>query len=201
MRSAALLFNVCRHLILQPRFPTSRPSTRGFSSSMQVEGPTAARRVAVGQMTATPDREANLRVCAALAEEARAAGALMLFLPECYSLVGNRWQDTVAAGQPLDGEFMTHMKGLARSNRLWLSLGGFPEETEGHEKVYNTHVIIDDEGALRAAYRKVHLFDVVRAMCLEGAGSNVYSYRSTFSTWYVRCVLRGRGQMCIRGSE
>lgn len=36
----------------------------------------------------------------------------MLFLPECFSLVGEKWQDTVAAGQDLDGEIITAMKVL-----------------------------------------------------------------------------------------
>ena len=33
-------------------------------------------------------------------------------------------------------------------------------DDEGVEKIYNTHVIIDDEGRLRACYHKIHLFDV-----------------------------------------
>ncbi|CAD7952404.1 unnamed protein product [Amoebophrya sp. A25] len=34
------------------------------------------------------------------------------------------------------------------------------EERPQVEKVYNTHLIVDDSGAIRALYRKIHLFDV-----------------------------------------
>lgn len=82
---------------------------------------------------------------------------------QCFSLVGDRWQDTVAAGQALDGEIIRAMQAMARRAEMWLSLGGFPEKTtlDGVDKVFNTHVIIDDLGSVQAVYRKIHLFDVV----------------------------------------
>jgi predicted amidohydrolase len=61
---------------------------------------------------------------------------------------------------------------IACESKLWISGGGVHTKAEtpppssdgvddtGREKVYNTHVIIDDEGRLRASYRKIHLFDV-----------------------------------------
>lgn len=89
----------------------------------------------------------------------------MLFLPECFSFVGNRWQETVAAGEPLDGPCISQVAALAREHKLWLSLGGFNEKPVGSGeedggKVFNTHLVIDDEGMTRATYRKIHLFDV-----------------------------------------
>lgn len=102
------------------------------------------------------------------------SGAAMLFLPECFSFIGSKWQDTVAAGEPLTGPCISHMQHLAQEHQMWLSLGGFNEKPlpasggagrggEGQEeKVYNSHLIIDDQGAVRATYRKIHLFDVVR---------------------------------------
>ena len=91
------------------------------------------------------------------------SGASMLFLPECFSFVGSKWLETVAAGEPLTGPCISHMAALAKEHKLWLSLGGFNERPEGEmDKVYNSHVIIDDQGVTRAVYRKIHLFDVVR---------------------------------------
>jgi predicted amidohydrolase len=61
---------------------------------------------------------------------------------------------------------------IACESKLWISGGGVHTKADtpppssdgvddtGREKVYNTHVIIDDEGRLRASYRKIHLFDV-----------------------------------------
>jgi predicted amidohydrolase len=62
---------------------------------------------------------------------------------------------------------------IACESKLWISGGGVhtraesppPSSSDGvddkrREKIYNTHVIIDDEGRVRACYRKIHLFDV-----------------------------------------
>ncbi len=120
--------------------------------------------IAVGQLTATGDRAYNVRICKDLATQAKAKGAAMLFLPECWSLVGSSWKETVAAGQSLDGPIIQEMKDLAKDTKLWLSLGGFPETRESkdgeEDKVYNTHLILDNTGATQAIYRKIHLFDV-----------------------------------------
>lgn len=42
---------------------------------------------------------------------------------------------------------------------IWISYGGFHEKIND-EKVYNTHLIVDDQGEIRSIYRKIHLFDV-----------------------------------------
>lgn len=90
-------------------------------------------------------------------------GASMVFFPECFSLVGEKWTDTVSGGQSLDGPVMTLVRAIAKDYEMWLSMGGFPESIPGEEgKVYNTHVIIDNSGLIQATYRKIHLFDVVR---------------------------------------
>eukprot|EP00980_Cylindrotheca_fusiformis_P004710 scaffold993_cov110-Cylindrotheca_fusiformis.AAC.20 len=58
------------------------------------------------------------------------------------------------------------LRTIARETRLWISGGGFhvgkapPDDQTGHPRVYNTHVILDDNGNVQAVYRKVHLFDV-----------------------------------------
>ena len=84
--------------------------------------------VAVGQLTSTGDRAQNLRICKDLAIQAKAKGAALLCLPECFSLVGSSWRETVAAGQALEGPIVTEMRALAKEQGLWLSLGGFPEK-------------------------------------------------------------------------
>lgn len=38
--------------------------------------------------------------------------------------------------------------------------GAPPKEGSDRQRVYNTHVIIDDKGEVRCIYRKIHLFDV-----------------------------------------
>jgi len=54
---------------------------------------------------------------------------------------------------------------IAQKSNLWLSAGGMhvagaPDNQEGKNRIYNTHIILDDTGSIKACYRKVHLFDV-----------------------------------------
>ncbi|GLC72751.1 hypothetical protein PLESTF_001289500 [Pleodorina starrii] len=118
-----------------------------------------AVRIAVGQMTATGDQAANFATCERLAKAA-AAGCRMLFLPECFSFIGESQPESVAAAQPLDGPLMGQYRQLARSVGLWMSLGGFQEVGPDPQHIYNTHVVLDSSGELVAQYRKIHLFDV-----------------------------------------
>jgi predicted amidohydrolase len=44
---------------------------------------------------------------------------------------------------------------------MWLSLGGYPEICKNTpNKVYNSHVIVNNEGSIVAVYRKLHMFKV-----------------------------------------
>lgn len=38
-------------------------------------------------------------------------------------------------------------------------IGCVQEVCEGEERIFNTHVIVDDSGNIRAKYRKIHLYD------------------------------------------
>jgi predicted amidohydrolase len=55
---------------------------------------------------------------------------------------------------------------IARQSGMWISGGGMhvsgaPHDPEsGNKRVYNTHVILDEQGDVKALYRKIHLFDV-----------------------------------------
>lgn len=66
---------------------------------------------------------------------------------------------------------------LAKQHQIWLSLGGFQERCEGEERIYNTHVVVDAGGEIRAQYRKIHLYDVPMVGLVESkqalAGSEV----------------------------
>lgn len=51
------------------------------------------------------------------------------------------------------------VSGWAALGSCRLSLGGFQEAATATHR-YNTHVLIDDVGTIRASYRKIHLFDL-----------------------------------------
>lgn len=91
---------------------------------------------------------------------AAAAGAKVLFLPENFSFLGRSPAESLAIAEPLDGPLMKRYQDLAKQHKIWLSLGGFQEKGPDSSHLYNTHVIIDDSGDIKASYRKIHLFDV-----------------------------------------
>ena len=51
--------------------------------------------------------------------------------------------------------FVRRYRALARQHSLWLSLGGYHERLPDEERVSNTHVILNAEGATVAEYRKM----------------------------------------------
>ncbi|XP_017293722.1 deaminated glutathione amidase [Kryptolebias marmoratus] len=119
--------------------------------------------VAVCQVTATPDKEANFSACKQLVEEAKERGACMVFLPEAFDYIGSSREETLALAETLGGHLISQYAQLARKLEVWLSLGGFHErghDWEADQRIYNSHVIINDEGDIMSVYRKSHLFDV-----------------------------------------
>ena len=117
-------------------------------------------RVAVGQLNSTGDHAANLAQAEKLCEDAAAAGANLLCLPEAFSFIGASPQETIAQAEALDGPRLEQYRTLARRHGLWLSLGGFHEAGAPGNRVHNTHVVVDASGDTVAEYRKIHLFDV-----------------------------------------
>lgn len=87
----------------------------------------------------------------------------MVFLPENFHYLGTHFSQSLALAEPIEGpeaRSIGRYRELARDCRVWLSLGGFQEKSPDPSRVRNCHVIVDDGGNIRAAYRKIHLFDV-----------------------------------------
>jgi deaminated glutathione amidase len=111
-------------------------------------------------MSAGDDTDLNFATVSRLVAEAVRQHVDLLALPECFAFIGARPGAARDVAEPLDGPLMARYRRLARENKLWLSLGGFHESRGNDRRTSNTHVIIDDEGEVRAVYRKAHLFDV-----------------------------------------
>ncbi|MEU5879581.1 carbon-nitrogen hydrolase family protein [Spirillospora sp. NPDC047279] len=114
-------------------------------------------RVALCQITVGDDPDDNLRTALdALAEAAASpGGADLAVFPEATTVrFGN---DLAAAAEPLDGPFVTALRGAAREHGTAVIAGVFEPAPGG--RVYNTVVGIDRTGALAGSYRKIHLFD------------------------------------------
>lgn len=117
------------------------------------------KKIAVGQMTATDNIDANFKICEALVKEAKEKGAYLLSLPENFAFFAGDDDASLKIAEPLDGPLLARYRKLAKQYKLWLSLGGFQEQCDEH-RYYNTHLIIDDAGDIQATYRKLHLFQL-----------------------------------------
>ncbi|XP_044305138.1 deaminated glutathione amidase isoform X2 [Varanus komodoensis] len=119
--------------------------------------------VAACQLTSTPDKEGNWVACSQLVREAAQRGAGIVFLPEAFDYIGRSTEETLSLAEPLEGETVQRYARLASECAVWLSLGGFHErgsDWESTGRIYNCHLLLDPKGAIVAAYRKTHLFDV-----------------------------------------
>jgi len=66
--------------------------------------------------------------------------------------------------QDQDVLLLDALRTIAVAGNLWISAGGMhviaDNMNSGRSKVYNTHIILDNTGEIRAEYQKIHLFDV-----------------------------------------
>ncbi|MBA3819854.1 MAG: carbon-nitrogen hydrolase family protein [Deltaproteobacteria bacterium] len=120
-------------------------------------------RVGAVQMCASDDLAANLATVGSLTDRAVAEGAQLVVLPECFSFLGRREGDKLAIAEALEpgGPILGALRERASHHGVWIVGGGTPEIVPGDpRRTYNTALVIDPRGELRARYRKVHLFDV-----------------------------------------
>lgn len=114
-------------------------------------------RVAVVQLDVSSEEPVAQRVTRTLhLVDETARDCDVLVLPELWHVGAF---DVVAArehAQPIDGPLVEALSGLARQRGIWLHGGSFTE-VDGDEH-FNTSVLFAPDGALAAAYRKIHLF-------------------------------------------
>jgi len=114
-------------------------------------------RVALCQMNAGEDVEANLLSAEALLREAAQGGADLAALPEYFGFLGASARRPEVA-EPVPGPVSDRLAEAARAHHMWVLGGGLLESSEGH--VYDTAALFDRDGELLARYRKIHLYDV-----------------------------------------
>ena len=111
------------------------------------------------QMSAGPDKAANLECAERLVRAAAARGAALVALPEVFNWRGKRTEQADAA-ETLDGQSLALMSRLARELRIHLLAGSVTEHAPNESRCYNTSVLLGPDGGQIAVYRKIHLFDV-----------------------------------------
>jgi len=117
-------------------------------------------RIALLQMTSGIDPVANGLVVTDAIAEAAAGGAVMLFTPEMTGLVD---RDRARAAAVLACEEEDFVLAAARTaaadHSIWVHIGSLALKLPDG-KLANRGFVIDGQGAIRARYDKLHLFDV-----------------------------------------
>lgn len=117
-------------------------------------------KVTIGlAQTCHPDDGDVIGLVERWALDAKRRGVDLLVFPESlmtrYELALGQFE---AEAQPLDGPFARTVDDIARRTGLWM-VYTVNEKNPDSLKPFNTAVVVDDEGCVRATYRKVHLFD------------------------------------------
>jgi len=116
-------------------------------------------RAAAVQLNSQEDKQRNLEVAERLVRAAARDGAELVCLPEKWNLLGGS-EALVEGAEPLDGPSLSAARVWARDLRIHLVAGSIAERVEGHDRLFNTSVLIGPQGDDVATYRKIHMFDV-----------------------------------------
>ncbi len=111
------------------------------------------------QMSSTPNKDENLHTAEHLIRSAVASGAELAALPELWSCHGLEKVSRENA-EPVPGPTTEFLGALARELGVYVLGGSILEATSGADRLHNTSTFFGPDGALKAVYRKIHLFDV-----------------------------------------
>jgi predicted amidohydrolase len=119
-------------------------------------------RIALYQARTGIDLEANARDLVEAVRDAAEGGAAMLFTPEMSGLLDrDRERARPHLRSEADDPVLAALREAAQRAGLWVHLGSLALAGERDDgRLVNRGFLIDDAGAVRARYDKIHLFDV-----------------------------------------
>jgi predicted amidohydrolase len=166
-------------------------------------------RVALAQVAAGDDPDANLELVAEQVTEAATAGARLVVFPEATM---RRFGPGLAeVTEPADGPWATGLREVADRHGVVVAAGMFTPADDG--RVYNTLRAVG--GAVDASYHKIHLFDAfgfresatVAAgtepvlIMVDGVGVGLTTcYDVRFPGLYTRLADLGAQLICVAAS-
>jgi len=119
-------------------------------------------RVGLVQITAGPDPAANLTRTRALVREAAGAGADFVLTPEVTNILSSdRAHQARVLRTEADDPTLAALRAEAADLGIWLligSLGLLSGDADG--RFANRSFLVGPDGAIRARYDKIHMFDV-----------------------------------------
>jgi predicted amidohydrolase len=117
-------------------------------------------RVGIVQPTTGIDPAIEAPALAAAIAALAADDAQIVFTPEMSNLVDrDRRRATGNVVAEADDPVLIAVRNAARAGKVWVHLGSLALRGAG-DKFVNRGFLIDDTGAIRARYDKIHLFDV-----------------------------------------
>jgi len=117
------------------------------------------RRVAAVQMVSGDDVAANLAQAAPLVDEAAAAGAKLVLLPENFGFMGRRPADKLAVRErDGSGPQQDFLAERARRHRIFVIGGSIPIDGGDPSRVRQSLLVYGPDGARTARYDKIHLY-------------------------------------------
>lgn len=130
-------------------------------------------KVAVVQLVSAADVQKNLRAAQRLIEEASAAGATLILLPENFAVLdGGPLRQFAEREGDDNGLLQGFLRDQARNNKVFLIAGTMPMATRPLKagaseveliqdaRVRPASLVFNPEGEVIARYDKMHLFDV-----------------------------------------
>ena len=132
-------------------------------------------RAACVQLTAAREVEPNIAAASDLIRRARDAGADLVMTPEVSDMIEPKRALRLAkAKDEANHPMLAAMRALAEETGAWLLLGSIVVRDGSDERLANRSFLIAPDGAIRARYDKIHMFDV------ELAGGESYRESNAF---------------------
>ena len=118
-------------------------------------------KIAVFQSRTGIDPAANARAIVKAIGDAKDGGADMIFTPEMSGLLDqNRKRSAASLHGEASDPVLAEVRAAAAKAGIWVNLGSLALTGGADGRLVNRSFIIDDLGAIRARYDKIHLFDV-----------------------------------------
>jgi predicted amidohydrolase len=115
-------------------------------------------KIAVCQLDSKNEKEKNLSTVLNYIDNAAGEDVDLIAFPEMATYIGDE-EEFSRVAEPIPGETTNKIAEKADQHGLFVHAGSIFEETEG-DRVYNTSVVIDNNGEIIDTYRKIHLFDI-----------------------------------------
>jgi len=119
-------------------------------------------RAALLQLSVSDDPAANLPITLGLAREAVAGGASIVLTPECTNILSSDREHQRRVLQPeAQDQTLAALRTFAADAGIWMLIGSLAVKTDDPDgRFANRSFLICPDGAIKARYDKIHMFDV-----------------------------------------